>query len=182
MQVIGAYTSTIFLLDFMENVILLHNPLPYVWESLHLGLATITVLLVVAYLTYITIKVYSVSGRLSDQLTIIFLLTLFHAVLCIIAFYDSKLVFQPLFHFENLRGFKYSSCFIFVLTTFIYYRLFWFYKKVHLMRIMRSAQWDWAGSASFTRCHQDQGGGRWSCWWCRGSVLSSLQQNSLSKE
>ncbi|XP_050738740.1 protein wntless-like isoform X2 [Eriocheir sinensis] len=59
MQVIGAYTSTIFLLDFMENVILLHNPLPYVWESLHLGLATITVLLVVAYLTYITIKVYS---------------------------------------------------------------------------------------------------------------------------
>ena len=61
MQVIGAYTATIFLLDFMENVILLHNPLPYVWESLHLGLATITVLLVVAYLTYITIRVYSVS-------------------------------------------------------------------------------------------------------------------------
>ena len=61
MKVIGAYTATIFLLDFMENVILLHNPLPYVWESLHLGLATITVLLVVAYLTYITIKVYSVS-------------------------------------------------------------------------------------------------------------------------
>ncbi|XP_045137696.1 protein wntless-like [Portunus trituberculatus] len=59
MKVIGAYTATIFLLDFMENVILLHNPLPYVWESLHLGLATITVLLVVAYLTYITIKVYS---------------------------------------------------------------------------------------------------------------------------
>lgn len=66
MQVIGAYTATIFLLDFMENVILLHNPLPYVWESLHLGLATITVLLVVAYLTYITIRVYSVSGVLFD--------------------------------------------------------------------------------------------------------------------
>ncbi|KAG7175954.1 protein wntless-like [Homarus americanus] len=58
-QVIGGYTATIFLIDVMEHAILLHNPLPYVWESLHLGLATITVLLVVAYLTYITIRVYS---------------------------------------------------------------------------------------------------------------------------
>lgn len=73
MQVIGAYTSTIFLLDFMENVILLHNPLPYVWESLHLGLATITVLLVVAYLTYITIKVYSVSRWLQISLQLLFI-------------------------------------------------------------------------------------------------------------
>lgn len=60
-QVISGYTATIFLIDVMEHAILLHNPLPYVWESLHLGLATITVLLVVAYLTYITFRVYSVS-------------------------------------------------------------------------------------------------------------------------
>ncbi|KAK8745814.1 hypothetical protein OTU49_000028 [Cherax quadricarinatus] len=58
-QVISGYTATIFLIDVMEHAILLHNPLPFVWESLHLGLATITVLLVVAYLTYITIRVYS---------------------------------------------------------------------------------------------------------------------------
>ncbi|XP_069185590.1 protein wntless isoform X2 [Procambarus clarkii] len=58
-QVISGYTATIFLIDVMEHAILLHNPLPYVWESLHLGLATITVLLVVAYLTYITFRVYS---------------------------------------------------------------------------------------------------------------------------
>ncbi|XP_071516913.1 uncharacterized protein [Panulirus ornatus] len=58
-QVISGYTATIFLIDVMEHAILLHNPLPFVWESLHLGLATITVLLVVAYLTYITMRVYS---------------------------------------------------------------------------------------------------------------------------
>ncbi|KAK4320074.1 hypothetical protein Pmani_009040 [Petrolisthes manimaculis] len=58
-RVIGGYAGALLLVECTEHWLLLHNPLPASWESLHLGLATITILLVIAYLAYITIRVYA---------------------------------------------------------------------------------------------------------------------------